>query len=218
MFGLGQHKHSVLEGLAPVIGGVVGRDEHLRGRVGQRGVDVSLERIDPTPLTTQRFNPMYADVIHLRLDAHGATPWYVRAEFQLLGGGYAYEFVREVAASVLMRFNPMRDLVAVADPAVETRLAEAGLLDAITRLAPPSGPWLPRVRFTPDPRAAMMERMRGVPVPAGVTMQSDDGEASFGLLIDVPREVDGPSPAQFAAMLQAAVSVAELIERVDPAA
>ena len=43
-------------------------------------------------------NPSYVDVMHVRIDAIGATPWYVRSEPILsLAGGHRLEFVREVA-------------------------------------------------------------------------------------------------------------------------
>lgn len=223
MFGLGRRKtDTVLDGLAPVVDGTVDRDGHLRGTTGGRHVDVWFERLDPTPLTTalDSANPVYVDVIRFRLAATGATPWYLRSERQLRpGGGHAYEFVRQPAAAALRRFSPFPDLVPTEDPAVEARLRQAGLFEAISRLAPASSLWLPRVRFTPDPRAAMRERMRGVPVPADVAAGPRDSGAEVGLMIDTPRpDLAGPATERFAAMLTAAIGIAELNERVNPAA
>lgn len=219
MFGLGRRKDGPLEGLTAVIGGTVGRDGHLRGTAAGRTVEVWLERLDPTPRTGAQFNPTYADVLRIRLSARGATPWHVRSEARLgLGGGHVYEFVRETAPEALRRFSPFPDLVPVQDRRVETQLHDAGLLEAITRVAPPSRLWLPRVRFIPDPRAAMRERMRGVPIPAGVP-SGPSTTAEVGLEIDVERAGDAdPTPERFAEMLQAAIGVAELNESVSPGA
>lgn len=70
----------------------------------------------------------------------------------------------------------------------------------------------------PDPRAAMMERMRGVPVPADVAARPYDSSAHVGLMIDVGRaDATDPTPERFAAMLAAAIGIAELNEQVNRA-
>lgn len=219
MFGLGRHHDALLGGLASVVAGTVDRDGHLHGSVGGRALEVWFQRLDPTPLTPQHYNPVYAEVLRLNLQADGHTPWYVRSEALLTHPGrHAYEFVREVATDVLLRFSPVRDLIATQDPEVESRLRQAGLFEAITAFAPPSRLWLPRIRFTPDPRAAIMERMRHVPVPEGVESGPSGPNTSFGLSIDVERDNNAdPTPERFAAMLRAALYVAEFNEHVNPA-
>ncbi|BCT74518.1 hypothetical protein SCMU_03600 [Sinomonas cyclohexanicum] len=218
MFGLGRRKDAGLESLATVIQGTVDREGHLRGTVRGRAVEAWFERLDPTPLTgITSFNPVYANVLRLRLEGRGSTPWYVRSEARLgIGGGHVYEFVREAAPAALRRFSPFPDLMPVQDRAVEARLQDAGLMEAIARVSPPSRLWLPRVRFTPDPRAAMMERMRGVPIPAGVS-GTPSATAKVGLEIDLERDDGGgPTPERFAEILEGLIAVAELNEAVSP--
>ena len=106
----------------------------------------------------------------------------------------------------------------VTDPAVEARLTQGGLFEAIARLSPPSRLWLPRAQFRPDPRPAMMERLRGVPIPPDALTPSEGFNPNIGILIDVEREDDtDPTPQRFTAMLEAALAIAELNERLNPA-
>ena len=220
MFGLGRRKKEELELLASVVSGTLDRDGKLRGTFGGRAVGVWFERLDPTPISApDSFNPVQVVVVRLHLAATGGHPWFVQSEARLsLGGGHVFEFVRQPWGEALLRLSPWADSVAVTDPAVEARLTQGGLFEAIARLSPPSRLWLPRAQFRPDPRPAMMERLRGVPIPPDALTPSEGFNPNIGILIDVEREDDtDPTPQRFTAMLEAALAIAELNERLNPA-
>jgi hypothetical protein len=211
----------LLETLAPVIGGEVGDEGHLRGAHHGQPVDAWFEHIYPTPMMHQHgAQRAEVDVISLRLPADGGVPWYVRSEPTLnLRDEHNYEFIREDGQHAFGRLSPFADMIATPDPAVEARLQQAGLLDAITRIAPAADFWLPRVRFTPDPRAAMMARFQAsgaaANLPAAASQPS--GTANVGLMVDVSRGLVELTPDGFAALLDAVCAVVELNGRVNPA-
>ena len=63
-----------------------------------------------------------------------------------------------------------------------------------------------------------MERLRGVPIPPDALTPSEGFNPNIGILIDVEREDDtDPTPQRFTAMLEAALAIAELNERLNPA-
>lgn len=84
MFGSKKAKRSadrdLLATYLPILGGEVGKDDKLRGRYHDRPVAVWFERIDPRPAMYDDDGPYddKVDVIRLRFEAVGQTPWYVR--------------------------------------------------------------------------------------------------------------------------------------------
>jgi hypothetical protein len=141
----------LLATLAPVIGGEVGKDGHLRGEHHGQPVAAWFDHIYPTPMMHQHgVQRAEADVISLRLPAEGGVPWYVRSEPTLsLRDEHNYEFIREDGQHAFARLSPFADMIATPDPEVEARLQQAGLLEAISRIAPAADTWLPRCGSRP---------------------------------------------------------------------
>jgi hypothetical protein len=221
---------TVMVSLASAVSGQVTRDGHLRGTYRARPVNAWLEILDPRPLVMDDSeNPRPVDTLRLQLAATGTTPWSLRSEPRVLHlGSYQYEFVRDEPGYALLKLSPFSDLVARPDRTVEARLQDAGLLAALTRIAPAELAWLPRVSFVPDPRAAIKARMMAsgiagkLPPDIAAGMNGNDkkggqGDARVGLMIDIPRSMVDLSPHGFAALLDGVIAVAELNERVNPA-
>ena len=203
----------------PVVAGTVDDAGVLRGSHRGRRVRLSFARIDPSPSTGTGDEAHYVDVLEVRLEGQGGTPWVVRPERTfVIAGRRQYGFGTDDASTILGGIGLFAGLVPVADPAVERRLSEAGLLEALERIAPPSGYRLPMFRFTPD--ALPMARQRlGLLDPALLASPAADPavELSHGLLLDLPRaDLDGPSPDRLHAVLDAAVAVCELNAAVNP--
>jgi hypothetical protein len=234
MFGKKRAKRTadgeVMVSLVPAVSGQVTPDGHLRGTHRARPVKAWLEIIDPRPVVmNDSENPRPVDTLRLQLAATGKVPWSVRSEPRVLHlGSYQYEFIRDEAGYALLKLSPFSDLVARPDRTVEARLQDAGLLDALTRVAPAELAWLPRASFVPDPRAAMKARMMAsgmagkLPPDIAARVQGHDtnskaDDARVGLMIDIPRSMVDLSSPGFAALLEKVVALAELNEKVNPA-
>lgn len=233
MFGKKKAKQAedtaLLGSLASVVDGAVDRGGHLRGSYRGHTVDAWFEVIDTMPLM---YSGSYAavslphvDCLRLKLTAEGGAPWYVRSEpasINPLNDEHVYEFISEGGQHAFGKLSPFADMIAEPDRAIEARLEEAGLFDALTAIAPAGSAWVPRARFVADPRAAMREAMMARMGPAGMAKlppaasAPPSEDAHVGLMTDVPRASVDLSPEGFAALLDAVCAIADLNERVNP--
>lgn len=211
-------REDVLQELAPVISGSVGKDLTLSGMYGGHPVEVTLTRLDPSQLGNRMSEAYNMDVTRLIVGGvSGGRPWRFRVG---LGAGRspAWEFAGPdyslgPAGKLLGRLSPVQ-----ADPEIEQRLRDGGMIEAIERLGPRSKMWLPDVNFEPDATAALLQRYEG----SGIEIPPDKLAAvprvGGRLRIQVERADDrDPSPARLREILDAAVGIAELNAVLNPA-
>ncbi|MGZ4172254.1 MAG: hypothetical protein ACXVRN_12905 [Solirubrobacteraceae bacterium] len=210
-------REEVLQELAPVISGSIGKDLTLSGTYGGHPVEVTLMRLDPSQLGNRMSEAYNMDVPRLIVGGvSGGKPWRFRVG---LGAGRspAWEFAGPdysmgPAGKLLDRLSPVQ-----ADPAIERRLRDGGMIEAIERLGPRSKMWLPDVNFEPDVTAALMERYAGSGIEIPPEKLAGVPQVGGRLRIQVERDDGDPSPARLREILDAAVGIAELNAVLNPA-
>jgi hypothetical protein len=214
-------RDDVLAALAPVVGGSVSADQMLTGRYRGYDVQARLRMADPAPPGNMGdSHDNMVEIVELRLiGTSGAQPWYVWRSPSLMGKTWQWHFARPSGGDFLPFLGRLTRLAGLppADPDLPDRLRAAGILDAFDRIAPPTKDSLPRIQFTPDLRSVMRERLRGV---RDLPPEAYEDPAQTGPFLEFEVERTGgsdPSPERFAALLDAAIGIAEINARANPA-
>jgi|tagenome__1003787_1003787.scaffolds.fasta_scaffold20874000_2 hypothetical protein len=215
------HRTDVLGALVPVVGGSVSADQVLTGRYRGYDIEVLLRTAAPEApgMTAESFRDM-VEAVQLRLiGARGAQPWYVWRSPSLTGRSWDWHFARPDGGDFLPFFGHLSRMAGLppADADLPDRLRAAGILAAFERVSPPTKDSLPRISFIPDLRSPMMERLRAVrDLPPAAAQPSAQTAPRLELEVERMGDAD-PSPERFRALLDAAVDVAEINARANPA-
>lgn len=207
--------------LAAVVDGSVTSEQVLTGRYRGYDVQARLRMADPgLPDGTGDSRDNLVEIVELRLlGVTGAQPWSVWRSPALIGHESTWQFARHDGGDFLPGFGRLARLAGMpqADADLPDRLRAAGMFDAFDRVSPPMRDHLPRIRFMPDLRPAMLGRLHAARNLPEAAMH---GPADTGrwLELEVERMNDAdPSPDRFAAILDAAVAIAEINARANPA-
>lgn len=215
-------RDELLAVLAAVVDGSVSSDQVLTGRYRGYDVQARLRMGDPgLPGSSGDGRSNLVEVVELRLlGAQGAQPWSVWRSPALTGHSWTWHFARPDGGDFLPGLGRLTRLAGMpqADADLPDRLRAAGMFDAFDRVSPPMKDYLPRIRFMPDLRPQMMERLRSArpDLPAAAMKLPPDAEASLELEVERAGEAD-PSPQRFAEILDAAIAIAEINARANPA-
>jgi hypothetical protein len=206
----------LLQQLAPVVSGTVSDGPRLTGTYGGRDVTVTLERVDPIPVSATRNAGMgnnQVDIVRLHVSGDGRAFWHLRPGLGKPFGTNHFEFVHhDGGGSLLQKFTGLNALQP--DPELEDRLRDAGIMQAAERLEAPAG-WFPQVLLSPNLAGAMAERMRAAGVNAPANAQPSPS-ARGGLEIQLQRDGErDPTPDRFRDLLEAALAILEINARVN---